>query len=526
MVARWKLRAAAAAMAVLAGLARSAPVWAQDGASAAPAAHFMIRAFQLKGNHWLAPREVEDLVYPYMGPGRSADDVEKARAALQAALEKKGYATVAVVIPEQEVDSGIIRLEVQPQAIGQVTVSGARNGDALLAKAPSLKAGEVPNFQAVQRDIVALNGSADRKVTPEVKAGAAPGTLDVNLKVEQSSPLHGSLEVNNYASPSTSDLRVAGTLRYDDLWGRGDSLSISGQVAPRRLQDGWVVSGNYLTHLGRLQLLAYYVHSDSDIGIVGGTTVVGKGDLAGLRLILPLVQREGFYSSLTAGIDYKNFKEDVALGADRSSAPIEYFPVTIGWRGDWSGEHAKTFLSANMIFGMRGLGDDTAAFDFKRYKARPNFFYIRGEAARTQDIWKGFQVYGHFSGQYSGSPLVSNEEFSVGGMDTVRGYYESETLGDYGFAGQLEVRSPKLFADLPHLDELRLLGFADAGYSGIQFPLGGQVDHAWLASVGGGVRLKLFHFFNGSLDVGVPLRDGPDSKAGDVFTRFRIWGEF
>ena len=31
---------------------------------------------------------------------------------------------------------------------------------------------------------------------------------------------------------------------------------------------------------------------------------------------------------------------------------------------------------------------------------------------------------------------------------------------------------------------------------------------------------------NGSLDAGVPLLDGPDTTAGHVFARFRIWGEF
>jgi hemolysin activation/secretion protein len=524
------LRASAAGAALAAALMGSAVARAQEASAVAPAptaaAHFLIRAFQVKGNRWLPPSEVEDLVYPYMGPDRTADDVEKARVALQGAFEKKGYATVSVTLPEQSVDSGIIRLEVESQAIGQVTASGTKHPNKVLAQAASLQPGEVPNFKAVQADVVALNMSSDRRVTPEVKAGAAPGTVDVNLKVEQSSPFHGSLELNNYSSPSTSNLRLSGTLRYDDLWGRGDSISVSVQTPPRREKDGTVVSANYLAHLGKLQALAYYVHSDSDIGIVGGTTVIGKGDLAGMRLILPLSQSESFYQSLTAGIDYKNFKEDVALGADRSSAPIEYFPVTAGWRGDWTSGHNKSFLSLSATLGLRGLGDDQAVFDFKRYKARPNFFYLRGEGSVTQDIWRSFQLYGHLTGQYSDNPLVSNEEFSIGGSDSVRGYLESETLGDSGVAGQFELRSPALLKGLPLLDELRLLGFVDSGYSRINFPLAGQIDHQWLSSVGGGVRIKFRKYLNGSVDVGVPLKDGPDTRSGDVFTRFRIWGEF
>ena len=486
----------------------------------------MIRAYQVKGNHWLAPREVEDAVYPFMGPDKSADDVEHARAALQKVYEAKGYPTVAVLIPEQSVDGGIIRLEVQPQVIGKVTVTGTSNAAKLLSMAPSLRSGEVPNFQAVQKDVIALNSSPGRQVTPDIKAGDAPGTIDVNLKVDETTAWHGSAEVNNYNSPQTTELRVGSTLRYDDLWGRGDSISLSGQTAPERTQDATVASANYLAHLGPLQLLAYYVHSDSNIGIVGGTTVIGKGDMGGLRVIVPLGQAPGFYHSLTAGIDYKDFGESVALGADRSSAPLKYFPFTLAWRGDWSSERAKSYLSASGTFNIRELGDGLDRFNYKRYQASPNFSLVKVEGATTRDTWEDLQVYLHMSGQWSDSPLVSNEELSVGGQDTVRGYYESETLGDYGIAGQLELRSPALFKHLGPLDELRLLAFYDEGYSGIHAPLNGQDNHSWLASSGGGLRIKLSKHFNGSLDTGVPLRAGPSSHSHVAFFRFRVWGEF
>jgi hemolysin activation/secretion protein len=203
------------------------------------------------------------------------------------------------------VESGILRLEVQPQPIGQVVVAGdTRHGDAVKAQAPSLTPGQTPNIAAFQRDVVAMNARASRKVTPELKAGVAPGTLDVVLTVEETSPWHAVAEVNNFRSVATSDLRTSGTIRYDDLWGRGDSLSVSAQTAPRRTDDGTVLSGNWLTRLGAgTQVMVYGVHSDSDIAVVGGTSVVGRGNIAGARLIQSLGAREGFYHALTLGID-------------------------------------------------------------------------------------------------------------------------------------------------------------------------------------------------------------------------------
>ncbi|MEN3745855.1 ShlB/FhaC/HecB family hemolysin secretion/activation protein [Sphingomonas sp. HF-S3] len=515
--------------AMLIAIGSAGPAWAQDAAQPpADAARFEIRAFAVKGNKVLPPDTVERAIYPFTGPDKTAEDVEQARAALQKAFENAGYIAVSVFIPEQSVDGGILTLEVQSQAIGQVLVEGTKRPDAVRAQAPSLAPGQTPNLTEFQRDVVALNQDANRRVTPELRAGVAPGTLDVVLKVEESSPLHASAEINNFSSAATTDLRVSGTLRYDDMWGRGDSLSISAQTAPRRPDDGTVLSGNYLMRLGQgTQLLIYGVHSDSDIAVVGGTSVIGKGNIVGGRLIRSLGSREGFYHSLTVGIDWKDFGEDVLLGADRASAPIRYFPVTASWRGDWNSERRRSDVTLSTIFGFRGLGDGWERFDAKRYGARPSFFTVKLDASHTADIFGGLQFNSRLSGQWSPDPLISNEGFSLGGMSSVRGYYESEALADYGVALQTELRSPDFGPRIGGpLDELRLHLFLDSGLGGIHRPLIGQDSDFALSSVGVGGRVRLFSYLNGAVDIGTPLTSGPDSESGSIFARFRLWGEF
>ena len=506
---------------------------------AAPAARFDIRAFQVKGNKLLPADAVERAVYPFMGPRRSEADVESARAALQKAFEDAGYVAVSVFVPEQSVDGGILKLEVQPQTVAQVLVEGAKRPDAVRALAPSVAPGETPNLKVFQRDVVALNAKANRRVTPELRAGTAPGTLDVVLKVEESSPLHLSAEVNNFSSAATTRLRVSGTMRFDDMWGRGDSLSVSAQTAPRRTKDGTVFSGNYMLRLGSgTQLLFYAVHSDSDIAVIGGTSVIGKGNIFGGRLGQSLGSSGGFYHSLTVGADWKDFTEDLRLGSDRNMIPVKYLPVTLSWRGDWSGTSHATNLTVTGILGTRGVGTaggfssdgcvkDVHHFDCKRYKAKPNFVILKGEAETNVKLFGGFEANAKATGQWSPDPLISNEGFSLGGMGSVRGYYESEMLADYGLAGQVELRTPNLVTRLKSpIDELRLLGFVDGGWGGIRFPLEGQKDRFRLVSVGLGTRIRLFDHLNGAADVGVPLITGPDSKAGHIFARFRIWGDF
>jgi hemolysin activation/secretion protein len=158
---------------------------------------------------------------------------------LEKAYQSKGYQTVTVSIPEQNAQNGIVVLKVAEAKVGRLRVKGSRYSDLdkIKEKAPSVAEGKLPNLNEVTKDIVALNQLADRKVTPALRAGIAPGTVDVDLNVEDKLPLHASVELNNRQSPNTKPLRRG---HYDNVWQRRDSVSFSYQVAPEHPEDATV----------------------------------------------------------------------------------------------------------------------------------------------------------------------------------------------------------------------------------------------------------------------------------------------
>ena len=134
-------------------------------------------------------------------------------------------------------------------------------------------------------------------------------------------------------------------------------------------------------------------------------------------------------------------------------------------------------LNATLTAGLRGFGSDPTEFDNKRFKAMENFISLRSDLSYTYDLPDGAQLFAKGQGQISDQPLVSSEQFSAGGLDTVRGYLESEVLGDNGVAGSIELRSPDLGSMIQHqmkdetgqgparftaFNEWRIFGFADA----------------------------------------------------------------
>ena len=100
-------------------------------------------------------------------------------------------------------------------------------------------------------------------------------------------------------------------------------------------------------------------------------------------------------------------------------------------------------------------------------------------------------------------------------------------MGDRGVNGSIELRAPSLATQLgSFVDELRVYVFADGGIVSVIEP---QVDTASvyrIASIGGGIRLKVFKHFSGDLLVALPLVGTTDTRANDPRFTFSVKGEF
>ena len=494
---------------------------------------FLIKQYWVKGGAHLLPSvEVESAVYPYLGPYRTAADVEQARAALEKAYRDKGFQTVAVEIPAQHVTGGVITLQVVPNAVGRLRVNGSRyfSIDEIKREAPSLQEGKIPNFNEVTKDLVTLNQLSDRHVSPALTAGRLPGTVEVDLNVKDSPPLHGSVELNNRYSSDTTPLRVNGSVSYDNLWQLGHSIGASFQIAPENPSEVKVYSGYYLAHVPGvegLSLMLTGTKQDSNVSTLGGIGVAGRGDTVGARAIFALPAKQDFYHSVSLGLDDKHYEQDLQTAGTTATTPITYYPLSAAYSGTWLAKGYETDLNGAVDLHLRGMGSSEAEFDLNRHGADGSFIYFRGDLSHTRDLPEGFQIFGKLQGQASDQPLLNSEQFSGGGLGSVRGYLESEALGDNALLGSVELRTPSLGNWLgKEVDDLRLYVFSDGGVLTINDPLPEQKEKYTLASVGAGTRVKLLNHLNGSLDVGVPLLLGVQTNPYDILLTFRLWAEF
>jgi hemolysin activation/secretion protein len=188
--------------------------------------------------------------------------------------------------------------------------------------------------------------------------------------------------------------------------------------------------------------------------------------------------------------------------------------------------------------------DDDDEFALVRAGATADFDVCRYRLARLQKVGWGemprWLLYLKAEGQYTGSPLVPTEQFAVGGMRSVRGYNERETVGDKGILLSAELRTPllnhgnfqnwfnvlqdevmNLVMSTPRpnereevrqtaADTIQFLLFCDYGHVTRIAPGAGEFTNADLCSVGAGIRLSLWNRLQMRVDYGVPLHNSPD----------------
>ena len=507
---------------------------------------FFVSEYRVHGAHSITSLEVERAVYPFLGPDRTTEDVQAACTALEKTYQALGFGAASVRALGGVNKAGVVDLQVTEGAVGRLRVKDAHyfSPEKIKQAAPALAEGRVLNFNDINKDVVGLNQMRERTVTPTLRPGSVPGTYDIDLNVKDSRPFHASVEVNNDKTPNTKPLRLTASVNDSNLWQSGQGAGFSFEEAPQRRLDSEVFSGYFLGRIPGndwLSLMLSGTKQDSNISTLGGSTVAGPGTTFELKSTLALPNGkdwstgkdwENFSQSVSLSIDFKHFKQSVNLAPTSATAaatgtivtPITYYPVTAGYSATWLGTTAKgsaTNVDAAVTFNFRGMGSGPREFNLNRYGADGSFIYFRGDVSHTQPLPGGWEAFAKLQGQVANQPLVSSEESSGGGEQTVRGYLESETVGDEGIFGTVELRSPSVKM-MGKEREWHFYVFGDAGELKVIDPLPQQTARFSLSSFGVGSRLSLFDHVNGGCDLAYPLKNQTYTQAHQLQFRFRM----
>jgi len=502
--------------------------------------HFDIHEIQIRGNSLLPDQALGDVTSVFTGPGKTAADVEKARLAVEKTYREWGYPTVLVNIPDQNASDGVILLDVVEGRIRHVRINGNRffTMGKIARDLPIFAPGEILYLPDAKKQLNKINMNPDLKVKPVLIPGKEPGTVDVELNVSDKLPLHGSLELNNRSSHNTSELRVNGVIHYDNLWQKEHSLSVQFQTAPKEPDEAQALSLSYLIHAPwnyNHLVAAYGVFSDSQVAFGEGFMVKGKGHMGGLRYVMPLKGSEVFTHNVTLGIDYKKFKDVLFFGgADATTdvTPVSYVPLSFVYQAARMNTDSKITCNAGLTLVPRGMAMDVAEYENKRFKARGNPVILKAGMEYAAGLPHGFGLNIKIDGQITDQPLVANEQYSAGGMESVRGYKESEESGDNAVFGSFEIATPewvRFFGSdtnegetpSPSRYKFRPYAFYDLAYLSNRTLLAVEDQPGMIQATGLGFRGYLTRYFVYECDWGLALNRTDKTEARDSRVYFR-----
>lgn len=522
---------------------------------------FQIASYLVEGNTILEQAKVDATLEPFKGSDRTLADIESARSELEKAYHVAGYPTVVVMLPEQTIEAGVVRLNVMEGRLLQITVTGNEHYSWLniRRKLPSVYPGALLYEPTFVKELGTVNSNPDLKVAPVLKPGSEPGSVDLDLKVKDRLPLHAKLEGDNKGPITTPQDRLIAEVQHTNLFGGDEILTINTVQTP----TDWGAVQNYGASfvypvIWPSHLLAVYgsvskstsVLAGSGISIGGGNTinVAGNATIAGFRYIFPIFSGGENTHQISMGIDYKQLKATNATFPDGSQVqvlgPLTYTPASVAYNGYYPDRFGLTKLALSARGYVAGLVPGGSEEDFARNPDPPfngqrkgstgTFAVLQGGVDRVQPLPGEFSLALHVDGQWGSQPLIPAEGYFAGGFDTVRGYLQYEAIGDNAVRGRAEVTTPELISipidriwqrrkSSDYTFRIRAVAFYDAAKLWVQQAQPGQINQFLLEGTGFGIRAN-FPKDMGLLQLyqGWALHDTPATKRGDSFLHFSV----
>jgi len=589
---------------------------------------FEVNDYRVEGNTLLPTNTVAKVFEGYHGKKVSVDQIREAVSSLVLAYRARGYVTVGVSLPPQQITNGVVRVNVVEGKLSDIRVSGNHyfSSNNVMRALPGLRTNLILNGKMFQAELDRANANRDRQIYPEIQPGPEPGTSALVLGVKDRFPLHGKVELNNQSTPGTPDLRVNTSIAYQNLWQREHSIgvqygftpqdfketnprnypfydlplvanysgfyriplqrpeSIEEQMAAKPLSFGYDEASRQFRlppSSGLADLTLYAAGSTSDTGVKLGplvnmdpsknqstnklsTTSQDSGrdltdnGILGLRIGKPLPEMAKIKSSLSFGFDFKSFRL-ASYNTNNFVYSLNYTNQTTGLYDPVQSEvhspQAVRQLSAQYLpfslrwdafrpdkYGSTSLGLNASVnLPFDPFSGRSDFEAISGKSqtsgqyvtltpsfTRDQRIYEEWTMLMRADGQWANEPLISNEQFAVGGVGGVRGYQEGEQYGDRGWRVSLEPRTPVV--DVGLVDgtmPMRLRGSVFMDYGQTYFiDSSGQKSGPALWGTGCGLSITIGNSLDLRLILAWPLMNTPYTTAGSGRVHFMVGAQF
>ena len=316
--------------------------WKEPAPEAAPAPgekKIVVSQFRVTGNTLLSDEELRKLCAIYEGKELTLPQLKDVARNLTALYQRNGYFLVRAYVPAQNIQANQVELRVVEGKIGEVTVEGAENYSSEYIRERFLQsfAGETFRSDRFQRTMLLLNELPDLQVKAVMTAGKAEGTADINLRVEDQSPVHFGVDYNNYGTPETGENRVGLSFDAGNVLQQADLLSLRGVVGFPAKQNSFYQL-NYQTPLNQDGTALTFGYANGAFTVSQGLGAIldvrGDANIYTMALTHALDRELQFSSNVGLALSHKYIRNNF-FGGQVPFSLDEYNSARFSYQADW-----------------------------------------------------------------------------------------------------------------------------------------------------------------------------------------------
>lgn len=483
---------------------------------------FHVIKIKIEGCTVLSQEELKKITAPYENKDLSLIELRVAADAITKLYRKTGYITSQAYVPPQKIGEGVAVIKVLEGKVGKIQLEGNRFfKDTLITSRLMRLKGKLFKLEDLKSALLYLNQNADLEVRVVLQRGEALETTDILLKVKDKYPHHLGYAFNNSGTRLTGNYRHIFSYNSTNFLGFGDLLS---------LQVPWANAGtaqgaglNYIFAINDLGTKFMLTASLTKVKIgeeFKQYDVRSVSKSCAIYLQHPLFNTDRFSGEGRIGFEGINsytqsLGDKITLNKTRA--------LNFGFLFNEQDLHGRAFLSNEIEIGFPDIlgaskKDDSMA---SPQGSGGKFFLYNLGVTRLEMLPFSSYLILNLQGQLTPDRLPAPKRYYLGGAYSVRGYPESDAVGDYGVNTIIELRTPcliifpkKISAKYNKLNEIMQSAFFID--TGTLYDRSSRKKH-FLAGSGFGLRLNIKKYTTGRIDMAWPIGDEPSEEKEDNF---------
>jgi hemolysin activation/secretion protein len=373
----------------------------------------------------LSKDEKNNTYKKYLNQCNTITDLKNLMKELTARYMQKGYITSKVYLKPQNISKGIVELHAVEgkieafldDSLSTVMAFGKLEGDYL-------------NLRDLEVGIENLNRLSSNQAKLDLQPGSKIGFTKVNVENQTKNRINGMFSFNNYGQEVTGEQQLSGNINFDNPFKLNDKLSININTTDHhnKTENSLGDVYSYSVPFGRTLYSLSYSKSRYKQLIQADFNrfeIKGESHTFNLGVNYKLFHNQNNKLSIKASLEHyrtKKYLEDAqletsTLNLSKASLGVDYLYQSSSYQALFSFEFSKgihLFETTNPT-----LLDER----YKTYVWDINFI----------KFFTPFQYSFDFHLQHTKDALFSNEQISIGGPYSVRGYKEEGLDGNRGF---------------------------------------------------------------------------------------------